>query len=261
MKPFRLSNWPAEDLALLGGPFATERYDPEVAIKQWLAMSADMPMDGERLQDAGSSKRHGPLAEAATGDAADRHINWQLPKGGSNGSMLNLHMEMNGGTSGTAKGESGWTTGYGVEHVTTDPNQLEVCRHCGKDLGFPRDELGYAIRSTGGQRQYCGSYCKTQQDNARDRRGRARKRARKQSHVSTGPQERFPTGEVIPWNVPYWAADPWLKFVRAGSVPIGRGRTISYADPVGEVASRKADEKPERQPYEQGHIADLADAA
>lgn len=61
------------------------------------------------------------------------------------------------------------------------------------------------------------------------------------AQLSFGPQQRFATGEVMPWMVRFWAADPWLKFFRAGAVPIGVGRTISYADPVGAIASVNAD--------------------
>jgi hypothetical protein len=193
---------------------------------------------------------------AETFDRADRDIRWHLPEDHSGGSLLDLHMEMNGGTAGTPKGESGWTTGYKVAKETTDPDQLEVCRYCGKDLGLPRDQ-GFVIREAVGQRQYCDDYCKDQQDNARDRTRRARRRAgsRHYSHygvpsgqVSTGPEERFRTGEVIPWTVPFWAADPWLKFVRAGSVPIGRGREINYSDPTGDTAARFVDH-PEQREY------------
>jgi hypothetical protein len=52
----------------------------------------------------------------------------------------------------------------------------------------------------------------------------------------------------MPWTVPCWSADPWLKFVVAGTVPIGKGRTISYADPTGDTAARFAD-RPEERSY------------
>jgi hypothetical protein len=51
--------------------------------------------------------------------------------------------------------------------------QLEVCRHCGADLGLPRDEHDYVIRRFETQPQYCSDRCEAEADNRRDRQRRA----------------------------------------------------------------------------------------
>lgn len=100
---------------------------------------------------------------------------------------------------------------------------LEVCRCCGDDLGLPRDADGLVDRKRGGQSEYCGDDCKRLARNARDRRRRARSR-----------RKRTPANHpIVP---PCWASDPWLKFWLKGSVPIGKGRVIDYADPTGDTA-------------------------
>lgn len=111
--------------------------------------------------------------------------------------------------------------------------QLEVCRECGKPLDLSRDDSGNALRSPGGQPQYCSAHCKQQQRNAKRRKLRAK--------PVPPPQERLPTGLPAPWMVPCWAADPWLKFWIKGSVPIGRGRDTTYSDPTGNYAAYRVD--------------------
>jgi hypothetical protein len=175
-----------------------------------------------------STDAHEYVGSCDTGE----HVDHGDSHTGFNGSLLAFHYEMNAGLAGIAKGIQGWTTGYSVSKETTDPDQLEVCWYCGKDLGLPRDDEGFVIRGTGGQVQYCSDYCKTQQDNKRDRERRARRRAGFRYHhdhygvpggqVSTGPQERVSTSEVKPWTVPCWAVDAWLKFAVAGVVPVAR---------------------------------------
>lgn len=172
--------------------------------------------------------------EGRHGDSADRNTSWQM----ESRSLLNLHVETGGA--------------YGFEQMS-DPDQLEVCRECGTPLDLSRDEDGLVVRSAAGQKQYCTNRCVKDRRNRKRRNRRARKRGRRwlssysaaygvpTGQVSTGPQRRFTTGEVMPWTVPCWAADPWLKFVTAGSVPIGRGRDTDYHDPSGAVASHNVD--------------------
>ncbi|WP_328358593.1 hypothetical protein OG976_04775 [Mycobacterium sp. NBC_00419] len=127
-------------------------------------------------------------------------------------------------------------------------------------------------RNKGQPRMCCTAECTRLRDNERGRWQRAVARAirsghqpppepadrgasvtaAKRPHRLASTQERFPArhdmreakSAVVPWTVPFWAADPWLKFFRAGAVPIGAGSTTSYPDPVGSIASVNADGGP-----------------
>jgi hypothetical protein len=177
-----------------------------------------------------------------TGDTADRDISWRT----ESGSLLDLHIETGGA--------------YGFEEFS-DPDQLEHCRECGGAIGperLPRDDDGLVIRGKGGQPEYCSARCYHDRRNRKRRNRRARKSGKRvlssvsgrygvlSGQQSTGPQERVSTGEVAPWTVPCWAADPWLKFVVTGTVPIGRGSHINYSDPTGDTAARFVDDPTQR---------------
>lgn len=156
-------------------------------------------------------------------------------------SMSSRHLDLHTVTGGN----------YGFEQKS-DPEQLEVYRECKTPLDLPRDAEGFVIRSAEGQTQYCGDRCRKDRKNRIARNGRARASGTRvlstyspacgvpATQRNTGPQERFSTGQVMPWTVPCWAADPWLKFSVSGTVPIGRGRDLAYSDPVGDLACHLA---------------------
>ncbi|GAB3228737.1 hypothetical protein [Mycolicibacterium hippocampi] len=174
------------------------------------------------------------VAGSDTYDSADRDRSVQM----ESGSLLDLHAETGGA--------------YGFEDYS-DPDHLEVCRECGTRLNLARDHEGFVQRSIGGQAEYCSARCQLDGKNSRRRYRRARASGRRVlstysaaygvpcGQVSTGPQARLPTGAVVPWTVPCWAADPWLKFWRAGSVPLGRGPDTDYGDSTGNIAARAVD--------------------
>lgn len=147
-------------------------------------------------------------------------------------SLLDLHVETGGD----------YIAG-GKHYTFPNPDVLTVCRECGIPLDLP-DE-----RKPGGQPQYCSERCRRDRKNRKRRNGTARKSGKRvlstysgaygvaSGQKSAGPQERLATGEVAPWTVPCWAADPWLKFYLAGSVPIGLGRPLGYSDPTGSLAT------------------------
>lgn len=142
-------------------------------------------------------------------------------------------------------------------------------------------------RNKGQPRKCCSPECTRLRDNENKKWKRAVARAEKRgelapsephdrgagthikrARVAATTQERFPVrhdlrrakSALVPWTVPFWAADPWLKFVRAGAVPIGRGQTINYADPVGGTASNNVDDGPSLEPVS-SYAAPLAAAA
>lgn len=130
--------------------------------------------DGKRLyrNHSSSMSSHESRDNDTTVDKADRDLSHQMDLGAGGKSLLALHIEMNAGTGSSPKGRQGWTRGYGFEQKA-NPDQLEVCRRCGADLGLPRDDYGYAIREFETQRQYCSDRCKADADNAKDRQRRA----------------------------------------------------------------------------------------
>jgi len=180
----------------------------------------------------------GARSADANSDAAERSFH-----GIESRSLLDLHISTGGA--------------YRVGKESTDPNQPEVCRECEAPLALLRDDQGFVIRGKKGQTQYCSDRCRKDRKNlkARNRRARASGKRVLSSYSlpfgvpsmqrSTGPQERSAAGEVLPWTVPCWAADPWLKFVVEGSVPfeLDTYRTLTYADPVGDLAAANVDNR------------------
>lgn len=83
------------------------------------------------------------------------------------------------------------------------------------------------------KRKYCPGACTTKGSNAVRRGKRHPPRLGPSGWYRQEPQPQGPP--------PYWAADPWLKFWRAGKVPIGSGRPgpVGYHDPTGEAAIRR----------------------
>ncbi|MUL85038.1 hypothetical protein FZI89_25215 [Mycobacterium sp. CBMA329] len=147
--------------------------------------------------------------------------------------------------------------------------------------------LSGSERNKGQPRKCCSKECTRLRDNERSRWKRAAARAEQRggqappepkdrgsgapverARVEATTHERFRVrhdlreakSAVVPWTVPYWAADPWLKFVRAGAVPIGRGQTINYADPVGCAASENVYEDQLLKPLSD-RVATMAAAA
>ncbi len=133
-------------------------------------------------------------ADARADNPDDRDRSNQLPSGSfgaslddhhwTSGSLVDLHMEVNGGTGSSPKGNQGWTLGYHAarnpdgsgELRVSDPRQLEVCRLCGREINLPRDSDGFADRSVGAQSQYCSVDHRREVKNARERALRAAKK-------------------------------------------------------------------------------------
>jgi hypothetical protein len=60
-----------------------------------------------------------------------------------------------------------------VRKLTTNPDQVEVCKWCNAPLALPRDDDGYVIRKPGGQTWYCSAEHRRATENARKRARRA----------------------------------------------------------------------------------------
>lgn len=224
-----------------------------------------------------------------TVDRADRDQTHQLsglqsdsPEAGhwTGGSLWDLHMESNGGTGLTAKGQSGWTTGYhvardnfGRELRVSNPRQLEVCRHCGAELGLTKDDMGVPIRAPGGQDEYCSDRCEADADNRRDRQRRAGGKFPKDDRNWYRGSTKFDLDSITVAGIGRLCIQPegwnrvrgtrqldrWLvlrqdgiklaaqgkvhRWSRSKYVPADVHVRLDYADPTGRQATNSADQR------------------
>jgi hypothetical protein len=130
----------------------------DVAFERWAKKVGASPYDYPRLQcdakGAGSPKWCRPAEGRRKKTTWQDGMRWyraQTPAA-REAKLLELH---------------GRITGHSFVQMS-DQNQLEVCRHCGTDLGLPRDDHGYVVRQFKSQRQYCSDRCEADADNRRD---------------------------------------------------------------------------------------------